>query len=56
MNFLARVAHDRTAATAVEYAIIASLLVISMAAVIGGLGDLVGNSFNNTATTFADTQ
>lgn len=56
MTFLTRLAHDRTGATAVEYAILASLVVIAMVAAVGGLGGLVGNSFNNTATSFEDTQ
>lgn len=56
MTFLSRLAHDQTGATAVEYAIIASLVVIAMVAAVGGLGALVGNSFDNTATSFADTQ
>ena len=56
MKFLARLAHDRAAATAVEYGIIVSLVVIAMVAAVGGLGAIVGNSFDNTATSFEDTQ
>jgi Flp pilus assembly pilin Flp len=56
MTILARLAHDETGASAVEYAIIASLLVITLVAAAGRLGDLVGNSLSNTAATFAETE
>lgn len=56
MKFLARLAHDEAGATAVEYAILASLMVISLVAAVGELGNLVGNSFTGTADSFEDTQ
>ena len=49
MRPLLKIFADRRGASAIEYALIASL--ISVAAIVGyqNLGDQVGNSFDNTA-------
>lgn len=53
MTYLCKFFADNRGATAIEYALIASL--ISVAAIAGyyGLGEQVGNSFNETAEKMA---
>lgn len=50
------IAGDSRGAAALDYALIAALLVIGMVAVLGRIGDNVGNSFGSTANQFSGSE
>jgi Flp pilus assembly pilin Flp len=55
-KLLAAVAGDVRGTAALDYALIAALIVIGLVAVMGQFGDNVGNSFGSTANHFADSE
>lgn len=56
MRKLAAIARDDAGTAALDYALIAALMVIGLVAVLGQIGENVGNSFNTTATEFSGSQ
>lgn len=55
-KLLAAIAGDIRGAAALDYALIAALLVIGLVALMGQLGDNVGNSFGSTANQFSKSE
>lgn len=50
------IARDREGATAIDYALIAALIVVGLVAVFSQIGGQVVNSFNLTANQFSSSQ
>lgn len=56
MLFFRKLWRDQTGASAVEYGLICSLMVIGLIVGVQGLGASVGNSFQNTKDKMASAQ
>lgn len=50
------IVRDARGAAAIDYALIAALVVIGLVAVFGRIGDGIGNSFGSTANQFSDSE
>lgn len=53
-NWMKRLVHDSRGATAIEYGLIASLIVILLIGGISAVGIETGNHFNNVNNGFSD--
>ncbi len=56
MNLINRLLHDETAATAIEYGLLAALVSVSAIAAMGSLGNALSNTFNRVSNQMASAQ
>ena len=52
-GFIRRIARDRSGATAIEYALIASLIAIVIVTAVGAMATQIGALFNSVAAAFS---
>ena len=50
MQFIRKLFSDKKGATAIEYGLIAALIAVAAITAMQGLGDQLGETFNNVAT------
>ena len=53
MKLFREIRHDRTAATAVEYSLVAALISLAAITAMQSIGDEVGSTFNTTSSAMA---
>lgn len=56
MNMIKRLLKDETAATAIEYGLIAALVSVASISAMGSLGNALSNSFNTVSNKMASAQ
>ena len=53
MQFIRKLLSDKKGATAIEYGLIAALIAVAAITAMQGLGDQLGNTFNQVASNMA---
>lgn len=53
MQFIRKLFSDKKGATAIEYGLIAALIAVAAITAMQGLGDQLGNTFNDVASNMA---
>lgn len=53
MQFIRKILKDKKGATAIEYGLIAALIAVAAITAMNGLGDQLGNTFNEVSSEMA---